>query len=160
MTKEKETKWDFTLADKIEYFDITKSYELTGYKPINDKEGLDFNPDWFREAAINKLKTGKYSNTIYGSKAYKEYWDRQFKLCTEGYTVNGYRLTGDNYFWLNFFRLKTSIEGNRASGGRKLSFPLFLVFQYEYFHYVEMCELLGKDVALIKSRGIKFCPSL
>ena len=33
---------------------------------------------------------------------------------------------------------------------------MFLVFQYEYFHYVEMCELLGKDVGLLKSRGIGF----
>ena len=45
MTKQKEIKWDFTLQDEIPYFDITKSYELTGYRPINDKEGLDFNPD-------------------------------------------------------------------------------------------------------------------
>jgi hypothetical protein len=52
--------------------------------------------------------------------------------------------------------LKESIEGKKASGGRKISFPMFLVFQYEYFHYVEMCELLGKDVGLLKSRGIGF----
>ena len=33
---------------------------------------------------------------------------------------------------------------------------MFLVFQYEYFHYVEMCELLGKDVALLKARALGF----
>jgi hypothetical protein len=33
---------------------------------------------------------------------------------------------------------------------------MFLVFQYEYFHYVEMCEILGKDVGLLKARGIGF----
>lgn len=36
------------------------------------------------------------------------------------------------------------------------SFPTFLVFQYEYFHYVELCEKLGFDVGLLKSRGIGF----
>ena len=76
--------------------------------------------------------------------------------CKNGITINGSRLTGDNYFWLNFFRLKSSIEGNRASQGRDLNFPKFLVFQYEYFHYVELCERLGKDVGLLKARALGF----
>lgn len=38
-------KWDFGPDDKIEYFDPTKSYWLTKYKPINKEQGLDFNPD-------------------------------------------------------------------------------------------------------------------
>lgn len=152
----KEIKWDVKLGDPIEYFDPYLSYEITGYRPINDTQGLDFNPDWFREDAINKLKTGKYSNTIYGTKAYKEFWDERFARSKEGMVVNGYRLTGDNYFWLNFFRLKSSIEGAKASSGRKLNFPKFLVFQYEYFHYVEMCEMLGKDVGLLKARALGF----
>ena len=37
-----------------------------------------------------------------------------------------------------------------------MSFPMFLVFQYEYFHYVEMCEILGKDVGLLKARALGF----
>ena len=35
--------------------------------------GLDFNPDWFREAAISKLTTGTYSGSVYGSRSYKEF---------------------------------------------------------------------------------------
>lgn len=31
---------------------------------------------------------------------------------------------------------------------------MFLVFQYEFFHYIEMCEILGKDVGLIKARAL------
>jgi hypothetical protein len=43
----KETKiiWDYPLDAEIEYFDATKSYELSGYRPINDTEGLDFDPN-------------------------------------------------------------------------------------------------------------------
>jgi homogentisate 1,2-dioxygenase len=44
----------------------------------------------------------------------------------------------------------------KAGKGRKLSFPIFFVYQYEFFHYVEMCEILGYDVGLLKSRGIGF----
>lgn len=149
-------KWDFGPNDNIDYFDPEKSYYLTKYRPINGVSGLDFNPDWFREDAINKIKDGKYSKTIYGTPSYKIFWDERFKRCTEGFETHGYRITGDNYFWLNFFRLKESIEGKKASSGRTVSFPMFLTFQYEYFHYIEMCELLDKDAGLLKSRGIGF----
>lgn len=33
---------------------------------------------------------------------------------------------------------------------------MFFVYQYEYFHYVDLCETLKKDVGLLKSRGIGF----
>lgn len=146
-------KWDYKIGDDIPYFDAEKSYELTGYRPISKTQGLDFNPDWFREAAISKLTTGTYSGSVYGSRSYKEFWDAQKKRCNEGYSSHGYRLTGDNYFFLNFYNLKTSESDtiNQAYG-----FPMFLVFQYEYFHYVELCEKLDYDVALLKSRGIGF----
>jgi hypothetical protein len=41
--------WDFPLSVEIEFFDPLYSYELTGYKPINETQGLDFNPEWFIE---------------------------------------------------------------------------------------------------------------
>ena len=148
--------WDVKLGEEITVFDPRLSYELTKYRPINKEQGLDFNPDWFREDAINKLATGKYSKTIYGTKAYVDFWKERFRRCIHGHEVNGYRITGDNYFWLNFYRLKSSMEGSKASSGRHLAFPMFLVFQYEYFHYVEMAEILGKDVGLLKARALGF----
>jgi hypothetical protein len=30
------------------------------------------------------------------------------------------------------------------------------VLQYEYFHYVELCEILGFDVGLLKARALGF----
>ena len=53
--------WDVSISDNIDFFDSRLSYELTGYKPINKTKGLDFNPDWFRQDAIRKLSTGRYS---------------------------------------------------------------------------------------------------
>lgn len=149
-------KWDFGPDDEIHYFDTSKSYYITKYRPINDTEGLDFDPDWFRKDAINKLKTGRYSNLTKGSKAHRDFWKERKDRCMYGVEINGYRLTGDNYFWLNFYRLKDSKETSKASLGRDLSFPRFFVFQYEYFHYVEMCEILKKDVGLLKARSLGF----
>ena len=45
------------------------------YKPITDTEGLDFNPSWFTEARDTKIKTGKYTSNLFGSKAYADFWD-------------------------------------------------------------------------------------
>lgn len=148
--------WDFKIGDEIDFFDPFKSYEITKYRPINDTEGLDFNPEWFRDAGSNKIKTGKYSRAIYGTPSYKKFWDEEKFRCVNGYEINEYRLTGDNYFWVNYYRLKTSTKGAKAGAGRNLTFPKFLVFQYEFFHYVEMCEILGKDIGLLKARALGF----
>ena len=32
--------WDVPIDQEIKYFDASLSYELTGYKPINETEGL------------------------------------------------------------------------------------------------------------------------
>jgi hypothetical protein len=37
------------------------------------------------------------------------------------------------------------------------AFPVFTTEHYKWFHYVELCELLGKDVCALKSRGVKYC---
>lgn len=149
-------KWDYGPDDEIEFFDPECSYWITKYRPLNKTSGLDFDPDWFRQDAIVKLKTKRYTNLTIGSKSHRDFWADRKKRCINGYEINGYRITGDNYFWLNFYRLKTSKKGAKASAGRNLDFPTFFVFQYEYFHYVEMCEILGKDCGLIKARSLGF----
>jgi len=148
-------KWDFPIETEIEYFDSYASYELTGYRPINDTQGLDFKPDWFREDAINKLKTGRYSPVTIpiGSKTHRDWWKERIRRCNEGYEVNGYYITGDNYFFINFYNLKSS---DADTINQSYGFPEFLVFQYEYFHYLKICEILKKDTSVLKSRGIGF----
>lgn len=40
--------------------------------------------------------------------------------------------------------------------GRNQGFPSFLSKQYEFFHYMELCEYIGKDIAMLKARGLGF----
>jgi len=40
-------------------------------------------------------------------------------------TVNGYRITGDNYFFLNFFQLLDLDIKGKAGSGRNYIFPAF-----------------------------------
>lgn len=155
-TNHREGLWDFVIEDEIKFFDPNCSYELTGYKPINATEGLDFDPTPFREAAILYETTGAFTRYSKDSKPYIDFWNEQKRRCREGFEANGYRIPGDFYFFLNFYRLPVAKEEN----GRQFvdeNFPIFTTEHYKWFHYVEMCELLNKDVGALKPRGVKYC---
>ncbi len=49
----------------------------------------------------------------------------------EGYECNGYRITGDHYYFINFYRMETVPEDATAGIGRNEAFPAFLSKQYE-----------------------------
>lgn len=150
------TYWDITKDMKIECFDPTLSYELTGYRPIDETHGLDFDPSWFTEVRETFLKTGKYCSYLPRSKRWDAFWKEQYIRCKYGMTSHGYTITGDNYFFLNFYQLPV-VDINKASGeGTNESFPVFFASQYMFFHYLQMCRVLHKNAALMKARSIGF----
>lgn len=148
-------KWDVPINTQIDFFDTSLSYELTGYRPINKDQGLDFNPKWFTETREVFIRTGHYCEYRYGTKAFADFWDLQFERCRNGITINDYTITGDHYFFLNFYQLP-NLKTTKAGSGRNVDFPDFYVAQYEWFHYLEMCKLLRKNAALMKARGLGF----
>lgn len=146
--------WNFKKDDEIPFFDSTMSYEITGYKPIDSKNGLDFDPKWFTEARDTFIRTGHYSSYRFGTKAFADFWDLQYIRCREGMTVNGYTITGDHYFFLNYYQLDDLTSASKAGGGRIRTFPSFFVEQYKWFHYLELCKVTRKNAALMKARGV------
>lgn len=106
-------KWDVPKDTPIEFFDANLSYELTGYRPITETQGLDFDPSWFTEARDTFKRTGHYCSYRFKSKPYNDFWKEQYRRCRDGYTVNGYTITGDNYFFLNFYTLPTVQAGQK-----------------------------------------------
>jgi len=72
--EKKKGDWDIAIDDEIQFFDKDLSYELTGYRPINQYKGLDFNPDWFTETRDTFIRTGKYCSYLSGSKASRDFW--------------------------------------------------------------------------------------
>ena len=134
----KEGEWDVKIGDTIEYFDKRLSYEITGYRPITETQGLDFNPEWFLEACNTKLETGHYTSYYFGSKAYRDFWNEEYKRCREGYTVNGYTIPGTYYYFLNYYQLPQT-EVKKLGTSRQDIFPEFYTAQYEFFHYFELC---------------------
>lgn len=150
------TYWDITKDMKIECFDPTLSYELTGYRPIDETHGLDFDPSWFTEVRETFLRTGRYCSYLPRSKRWDAFWKEQYTRCKYGMTSHGYTITGDNYFFLNFYQLPV-VDMDKASGeGTNESFPVFFASQYMFFHYLQMCRVLHKNGALMKARSIGF----
>ena len=149
----KEGEWDVKIGDPIPYFDKRLSYEITGYRPITETEGLDFNPKWFTEARDTKIETGHYTSYYFGSKAYRDFWNNEYKRCREGMTVNGYTIPGTYYYFLNYYQLpETNVK--KLGTSRRDIFPEFYTAQYEFFHYFELCKVLKKDVGMFKARGV------
>ena len=148
----KEGIWDVKIGDPIEYFDKRLSYEITGYRPITETEGLDFNPEWFTQARDTYLKTEHYCSYYPGSKMYRDFWNEEYRRCKNGLTVNGYTITGFNYYFLNYYQLPNT-EQEKAGDSRSIIFPKFFVYQYEFFHYFELCRILRRNACLMKNRG-------
>lgn len=147
--------WDVPITETIYYFDPELSYELTGYRPINMEQGLDFDPTFFQQRAIEYKKNNCYTKFPKGCKPYRDFWIEEVRRMKEGYTNGKYRITGDNYYFLNYYRMETVPKGDIVAGtGRVYDFPSFFSKQYEWFHYVEMAEKLHKDVCALKSRGV------
>ena len=153
--KEKEEpEWDVPLGQKIEYFDPSLSYELTGYRPITKDKGLDFDPKLFTVAADTYRKDGRYTKMIPDTFRWINHWTSEFKRCQKGVTIGKYTLTGQNYFFLNYYRLLSPVSEDDSGASRSEDFPLFIAKQYEYFHYLELCKKAGFDGLAFKSRGV------
>lgn len=145
--------WDVKKDDPIPYFDANLSYELTGYKPINKYRGLDFNPSWFTEARDTFVRTGHYTRFRRNSRSWRAFWKEQFVRCKYGMTSHGYTITGDHYYFLNFYRLKDLDNVEEAGMGRQEIFPNFLEGQYEWFHYLKLARKLRMNACMMKARG-------
>lgn len=153
----KKVKWDFPKSYDIVCFDHTMSYELTGYRPINETEGLDFDPDKFNVAGRRYMETGHYCEHPKGTNKFKQFWTEEIRRIEYGLEIDGYRITGDNYAFINYYVLPvTKINPINKKEYTEPSVPSFFTLQYEFFHYLELCEVLGYDCLVGKARGLGF----
>lgn len=152
----KEIIWDVKIGDDVKFFDPEMSYEHTGYRPITMTKGLDFVKDPFIAVGVKKDATGRYTMLPPNSKTHRDWWLEQHNRIKQGYAINNYRVTGDHYFFLNFYRLLNVSKVVKAGEGREETMPQFWAKHYEYFHYVELCEILKHDVIALKARGVGF----
>lgn len=159
----KKLKWDVTHKQALELvedglfcFDPLLSYETTGYRPITETKGLDFDPIPFKQVGIDRVRQGSYTGMQPGSKTHRDWWRLQYDYCENGFINNNYRVTGDHYFFLNFYSMLIAEKGKKAGAGRNFTHPNFWAVHYEWFHYIELAEMFGFDVAGLKGRGVGF----
>lgn len=65
--------WDVPIGEEIKYFDPELSYEITGYRPINMTQGLDFDPTPFQETGRIYDTTGSYTEYPPKTKPYNDF---------------------------------------------------------------------------------------
>lgn len=104
----------------------------------------------FRQEAIKFLATGQYIEAPPGTQEYMEYWTEQLHRCRYGYEVNGQRVTGDHYGYMNFAQIRLTEDPNQLkekvaskktrSAKKKISFPDFWDGDYEFFWAVEIAR--------------------
>lgn len=80
---------------------------------------------------------------------YRQWWTEQKRRCIEGYSVGDVRITGDYYWYLNFWKIK----GRDTKSQRKtLIAPRFLDIDYEFFTKFEEARKAGKNFVVAKAR--------
>lgn len=98
----------------------------------------------FQQAANHFLKTGSYTSEPSGSPTWVSFWSKQLEFCTKGFEVDGVKITGDHYFYLNFCQIKHTDEEQKKlkkkGAVKKFQFPDFWDGDYNYFWAKEIAR--------------------
>lgn len=72
---------------------------------IRDGNGRWINSSVFCEDAINFTKHGYYCNALPNTPDWIDYWQERLDRTIYGYSVDGVKITGNHYFYLNFSKI-------------------------------------------------------
>jgi hypothetical protein len=110
----------------------------------------------FSEAANLYIENGFYTDALPGTKQYYEFWDNEQFKCLHGYEVNGVRISGFHYFYLNYCPIDRIIDEIQPDGEtisrRDRSFPAFYDGDFEYFSSVDKARKENKHMVVLKAR--------
>jgi len=105
--------------------------------------GKWLNSKVFSEEALGFKRNGYYCSAPVGTIEWKKYWDKQIKRCIHGYTVDGEKITGYHYFYLNFCNInRINVDENDkiTSTVKEPGFPDFWDWDYEYYWWKEIAR--------------------
>ncbi len=110
----------------------------------------------FSPAATHFNEHGVYTDAIPGTKDYYDFWDSERDRCLNGYEVDGVKITGYHYFYLNYCPIDRVVDIVQQDGSslaaRERTFPAFYDGDYKYFHIIDRCRKENKHLALLKAR--------
>lgn len=113
---------------------------MNNYSTIRDKNGKWLDSSVFRQEAINFMKNRNYCTAPVGSPDYIDYWEEQLKRCREGYKVDGVKITGHHYFYLNFTQIMVVEEKGGKVGKKEELMPDFWDGDYDFFWALEIAK--------------------
>lgn len=98
----------------------------------------------FRQEALRFMKSGYYTPAPEGSPDWLNYWEEQLNRCTNGYEVNGHKVTGHHYFYLNFTQIQIVVEDeddpDSVVATKETRPPDFWDGDYDYFWSLEIAK--------------------
>ncbi len=99
-------------------------------------------------------KHGTYTHLPEGTKEYISFWKDIKDKCIFGMTNSkNIKITGDNFFYLNFCPILSQTEDEETKRKKKTyNFPRFVDLDYEYFWMVDYCKLNEKGLIAVKGR--------
>lgn len=110
----------------------------------------------FSPAAAHYKEFGFYTDALPGTKQYFDYWDEEKHRCLHGYEVNGVKISGFHYFYLNYCPIDRIIDEEQPDGEiisrRDRSFPAFYDGDFDYFNSVDRARKENKHLVVLKAR--------
>ena len=110
----------------------------------------------FSKVANHYIEYGHYTDTLPGTKQYYDYWDGEQFKCMHGHEINGVKISGFHYFYLNYCPIDRIIDEEQPDGEvisrRDRSFPAFYDGDFEYFNAVDKARKENKHMVVLKAR--------
>lgn len=113
---------------------------------VRDSNGKWLDTSVFRQEAIRFLNKGFYCEHPFGTPDWIEYWREQQNRCLYGYEVEGQKITGHHYFYLNFVQIDRVEYGDEdeddedSLANKIVSFPDFWDGDYNFFWSLEIAR--------------------
>lgn len=131
-------------------FEDGKYQDVSLFQPVlhSDNEKMPgYSKSW--ETYSGKGKTAKRLYTDFPD-FYVEYAKEQRRRCIEGYEVDGVKITGIHYWYLNFWPIRSK------KIGVGYTHPRFLDLDKDFFDNLEICLINGKHFLVLKRRQMGF----
>jgi len=110
----------------------------------------------FSKVAKHYIEYGHYTDALPGTKQYYDYWDSEQFKCMHGHEINGVKISGFHYFYLNYCPIDRIIDEEQPDGEvisrRDRSFPAFYDGDFEYFNAVDKARKENKHMVVLKAR--------
>ena len=127
---------------------------------VRDSNGIWLDTSVFRETGAFYKKNGFYCDEPWGSPTWYKFWYRERSRCINGYTVDGVKITGDHYHYLNFCPIKL-VEDNTKTKSKKISsFPDFWDGDFNYFWFRNIAKYGVVDAIIDSEKERKRINSL